>query len=151
MYVVTIPLKDCELRWLNLNTKKYSSLKNALLKFPSTMHVFVRNFRAVDCVNTTEIALLRCSQESCSENIQDIYRRTPIPKLQSNFIEIKLYWETPFLKNTYGGTCKVSVNTCLWKILQQNSLRRKKNYTMILSQGSYALCPADNSIFKDWK
>ena len=63
MYVVTIPLKDCELWWLNLNTKKYSSLKNALLKFHSTMHVFVRNFRAVDCVNTTEITLLRCSQE----------------------------------------------------------------------------------------
>ena len=52
----------------------------------------------------------------CSENIQQIYRRTPMPKcdLQSNFIEITLWYvccpvnllhvfRTPFLRSTSGG------------------------------------------------
>ena len=52
-------------------------------------------------------------KKSCSENMQQIYRRTPTPKcdLQSNFIEITLrhgcspvnllhIFRTPFLKNT---------------------------------------------------
>ena len=49
----------------------------------------------------------------CSENMQQIYKRTPMPKCQSNFIEIALRHEyssvnllhifrTPFPKNIYG-------------------------------------------------
>ena len=49
----------------------------------------------------------------CSENMQQIYRRTPMPKLLCNFIEIALrhgcspinlqhFFRTPFPKNTSG-------------------------------------------------
>ena len=54
--------------------------------------------------------------KGCSENIQQIYRRTPMPKcdLQSNFIEITLWYvccpvnllhifRTPFPRSTSGG------------------------------------------------
>ena len=51
----------------------------------------------------------------CSENMQQIYKRTPIPKCDSNFIEITLrdvcspvnllyvVFRTPFSKNSSGG------------------------------------------------
>ena len=58
----------------------------------------------------------RCSWENrCSENMQKIYRRTPMPKwdFSNNFIEISLrhltpvnllyIFKTPFYKNTIGG------------------------------------------------
>ena len=51
------------------------------------------------------------SRKSCLENMQQIYRRAPMPKLLCNFIEITLQhgcspgnllhiFRTPFLKNT---------------------------------------------------
>ena len=61
-----------------------------------------------------EAALRRCSQEKLSGNMQQIYRRTIMPKcnLLCNFIEITLrhscspvnllhIFKTPFPKNTY--------------------------------------------------
>ena len=55
-------------------------------------------------------------RKRCSENMQQIYRKTPMPKFHfnSNFIEMKLVYgcspvnllhifKTPFAKNTYGG------------------------------------------------
>ena len=58
-------------------------------------------------------------RKRCSENMQQIYRRTPMPKhdfnkVESNFTEIALRYEcspvnllhifrTPFPKNTSGG------------------------------------------------
>ena len=51
----------------------------------------------------------------CSDNMQQIYKRTPIPKCDSNFIEITLrdvcspvnllyvVFRTPFSKNSSGG------------------------------------------------
>ena len=63
-----------------------------------------------------EAALRRCSQEKLSGNMQQIYRRTIMPKcnLLCNFIEITLrhscspvnllhIFKTPFPKNTYEG------------------------------------------------
>ena len=52
-------------------------------------------------------------KKRCSENMQQIYRRTSMPKLQSNFIEIALrhgcspvnllhIFRTPFPRNTSG-------------------------------------------------
>ena len=60
----------------------------------------------------------------CSENIQQIYRRTPMPKCDFNKIEITLphgcssvnllyIFRTPFLKNTSEGLlleCKQNLN-----------------------------------------
>ena len=59
-------------------------------------------------------------RKSCSENIQQIYRRKPMPKLLCNFIEITLrhacfpvnllhIFRTPFSKNTAGWLLLVMV------------------------------------------
>ena len=40
----------------------------------------------------TEAVIQRCSYETCSENIQQIYRTTPMPKCDFNKVAKKLYW-----------------------------------------------------------
>ena len=90
---------------------------------PATRYIAVLGF----CVPTKypnfvskylKAALQRCSYKRFSENIQQIYRRTPwqsaiSAKLQSNFIEVTLrhgfsfvnllhIFRTPFLKNASG-------------------------------------------------
>ena len=49
-----------------------------------------------EVLQISEAALHRCSYKKCSENMQQLYRRKPMPKLisiklQSNFTEIKLW------------------------------------------------------------
>ena len=62
---------------------------------------------------TLSATVQRCFKKRYSEKMQQIYRRTPMSKLQSNFIEITLrhgcfaihllhIFRTSFLKNTCG-------------------------------------------------
>ena len=41
-------------------------------------------------VPNTETAVQRCSEEKCSENMQKIYRKTPMPKCDFNKVAKQL-------------------------------------------------------------
>ena len=41
-------------------------------------------------------------RKKCSEDMQQIYRRTPMPKCNFNKGAKQLYWRTPFTKNISG-------------------------------------------------
>ena len=43
------------------------------------------------CQTSTEAAVQRCSSERCSENMQQIYRGTPMPKCDFNKVAKQLY------------------------------------------------------------
>ena len=117
-----------------------NSLKNDLLKFCRTIHVFLRNFRIADRLSTTEAALQRFYQKKVSGNMQQIYRRTSMLKCDFNELALQFYWShfsawvfsykfdaffrTPLLRNTCGGSYKVPLNACLWKTVKQ---KRWKN------------------------
>ena len=117
-----------------------NGLKNDLLKFCRTIHVFLRNFRIADRLSTTEAALQRFYQKKVSGNMQQIYRRTSMLKCDFNKLALQFYWShfsawvfsykfdaffrTPLLRNTCGGSYKVPLNACLWKTVKQ---KRWKN------------------------
>ena len=79
-------------------------------------------------------------KKRCSENMQQIYRRTPMPKcnlLLCNFIEVILRhgcfpvnllhnFRTPFLKNTSGW---LLLQIVILKVLFINSLKQELVYT----------------------
>ena len=117
-----------------------NSLKNDLLKFCWIIHFFLRNFRIADCLSTTEAALQRFYQEKATGNMQQIYRRTAMPKCDFNKLALQLNWShvlawvfsykfdaffrTPLLRNTCGCSYKVPLHACLWKTVKQ---KRWKN------------------------
>ena len=73
---------------------------------------------AIRRINTKKQLLRGCLKKRCSENMQQIYRRTHLPKNDSNKVVLQLhqnctstwifsckfaaYFRTPFPKNTFG-------------------------------------------------
>ena len=64
-------------------------------------------------------------RKRCSENMKQIYRRTPMPKCDFNKIvllwvfscKFTTYFRTPFYKNTYGGLLLYHLSSKLKKLL----------------------------------
>ena len=81
-------------------------------RFLSNMHSRNMSVLSIQCKKHPFRGVLI---KRCSENMQQIYKRTPIPKCDSNFIEITLrdvcspvnllyvVFRTPFSKNSSGG------------------------------------------------
>ena len=81
-------------------------------RFLSNMHPRNMSVLSIQCRKHPLRGVL---SKRCSENMQQIYKRTPMPKCDSNFIEITLrdvcspinlqyvVFRTPFSKNTSGG------------------------------------------------
>ena len=62
------------------------------------------------------------SRKSCSENMQKIYERRAMPKLQSNFIETTLWHESSAVKLLYIFRIPLYKNTYGWMNLVMTSL-----------------------------
>ena len=91
-----------------------------------------------------EAAIQKCSSERCSENMQQIYRRIPMPKCDFSKAALQIYWNhtsawvfscklhifrTPFSKNTPDGLllyCHITyIKLCLflWNVCLLHFLR----------------------------
>ena len=57
----------------------------------------------VETVFCSEAATLRCSQEKCFENMQQIYKRTPMPRCNFNKVACWIFSEHLFLRTLLGG------------------------------------------------
>ena len=47
-------------------------------------------------------------RKRCSENMQQIYRRAPMPKCDINKVDLQHIFRTPFPKNTSGRLLQIS-------------------------------------------
>ena len=110
-------LCECFSRFLNCandtKSRNVSHTKKILLFFGDFMYFIISMFKII------ETALHRCSYKRCFENMQQIYRRTPMPKCDFNKValqslEITLrhgcspvnllhIFKTPFSKNISGS------------------------------------------------
>ena len=60
------------------------------VKLPSILQML--QFKILNSVLRPEVGIQRCSYKRCPENMQQIYKRTPMPKCDFNKFALQLYW-----------------------------------------------------------
>ena len=98
-----------------------------------------------------EAAVQWCSQESCSENLQQIYRRTPMPKCDFNTLQHECspvnllhIFRTLFFKNTSAWLLLL-----IQCILQQLRQKQEKTVKFLSLQLSYDDRDLSKSLMKN--
>ena len=80
-----------------VETSGYLTQRLFLFNVPNNQHDYKIAFQVA------EVALQRCSYKRCFENMQQIYKRTPIPKCDFNMVVLHVLRIITFYKNTAEG------------------------------------------------